>query len=58
MDSEGAFRDRERLFDAHRERDPAILKQWRAEFQATGRAKDRESLPRLIAFRDYWLERN
>ncbi|MEX2171422.1 MAG: hypothetical protein WD851_19035 [Pirellulales bacterium] len=22
---------------------------------ATGRAKDRESLPRLIAFRDYWM---
>lgn len=26
-----------------------------ASKQATGRAKDRESLPRLIAFRDYWM---
>lgn len=26
-----------------------------ASKEATGRAKDRESLPRLIAFRDYWL---
>jgi len=26
-----------------------------ASKQAAGRAKDRESLPRLIAFRDYWL---
>ena len=26
-----------------------------ASKQATGRVKDRESLPRLIAFRDYWL---
>jgi hypothetical protein len=25
-----------------------------ASKQATGRAKDRESLPRLIAFREYW----
>ncbi len=25
-----------------------------ASKQATGRVKDRESLPRLIAFRDYW----
>jgi hypothetical protein len=25
-----------------------------ASKQAAGRAKDRESLPRLIAFRDYW----
>lgn len=25
--------------------------------EATGRAKDRESLPRLRAFRDYWLRR-
>ena len=29
-----------------------------ASKQATGRLKDRESLPRLRAFRDYWLERN
>ncbi len=27
-----------------------------ASKQATGRAKDRESLPRLIAFRKYWQE--
>jgi hypothetical protein len=27
-----------------------------ASKQATGRVKDRESLPRLMAFRDYWLE--
>ena len=27
-----------------------------ASKEATGRAKDRESLPRLKAFRDYWLE--
>lgn len=26
--------------------------------QAAGRAKDLESLPRLIAFREYWLEQN
>lgn len=26
-----------------------------ASKQAAGRAKDKESLPRLIAFRDYWL---
>src|SRR5881628_2636782 len=26
-----------------------------ASKEATNRAKDRESLPRLIAFRDYWL---
>jgi hypothetical protein len=26
-----------------------------ASKEATGRAKDRESLPRLMAFRDYWL---
>lgn len=26
-----------------------------ASKQASGRAKDRESLPRLIAFREYWL---
>jgi hypothetical protein len=26
-----------------------------ASKQATGRVKDRESLPRLIAFREYWL---
>ncbi|MEX2176356.1 MAG: hypothetical protein WD872_18480, partial [Pirellulaceae bacterium] len=26
-----------------------------ASKQAAGRPKDRESLPRLIAFRDYWL---
>ena len=26
--------------------------------EATGRVKDREALPRLRAFRDYWLERN
>lgn len=25
---------------------------------ATGRVKDRESLPRLRAFRDYWVERH
>ena len=25
---------------------------------ATGRVKDRESLPRLRAFRDYWMDRN
>ena len=29
-----------------------------ASKQATGRLKDRESLPRLRAFREYWLERN
>lgn len=29
-----------------------------ASKQATGRLKDRESLPRLQAFRDYWLEQN
>jgi len=28
-----------------------------ASKEATGRAKDRESLPRLKAFRDYWLRR-
>ena len=27
-----------------------------ASKQATGRMKDRESLPRLLAFRDYWRE--
>jgi hypothetical protein len=27
-----------------------------ASKQATGRAKDRESLPRLQAFREYWLQ--
>lgn len=27
-----------------------------ASKQAAGRAKDRESLPRLIAFREYWLD--
>ncbi len=27
-----------------------------ASKQAAGRAKDRESLPRLMAFRDYWLQ--
>jgi hypothetical protein len=27
-----------------------------ASKQATGRAKDRESLPRLMSFREYWLE--
>jgi len=26
--------------------------------EAAGRVKDREALPRLRAFRDYWLERN
>ena len=26
--------------------------------EATGRAKDRESLPRLRAFRDWWVQRN
>lgn len=26
-----------------------------ASKRAAGRAKDQESLPRLIAFRDYWL---
>lgn len=29
-----------------------------ASKEASGRAKDRESLPRLKAFRQYWLERN
>lgn len=29
-----------------------------ASKQATGRVKDRESLPRLIAFREYWLRGN
>jgi hypothetical protein len=29
-----------------------------ASKEASGRVKDRESLPRLRAFRDYWLERN
>ena len=28
-----------------------------ASKQAAGRAKDRESLPRLMAFRDYWMSR-
>jgi hypothetical protein len=28
-----------------------------ASKQAAGRAKDRESLPRLIAFRDYWMNK-
>lgn len=28
-----------------------------ASKEATGRAKDRESLPRLRAFREYWLQR-
>jgi hypothetical protein len=28
-----------------------------ASKEATGRAKDRESLPRLKAFRDYWLQK-
>ncbi|MBX7255024.1 MAG: hypothetical protein K1Y02_01590 [Candidatus Hydrogenedentes bacterium] len=27
-----------------------------ASKQASGRAKDRESLPRLMSFRDYWLK--
>jgi hypothetical protein len=27
-----------------------------ASKEATGRVKDRESLPRLRAFRDYWLK--
>jgi hypothetical protein len=27
-----------------------------ASKQATGRVKDRESLPRLMAFREYWLQ--
>jgi hypothetical protein len=29
-----------------------------ASKEATGRAKDRESLPRLKAFREYWVKRN
>ncbi len=29
-----------------------------ASKEASGRAKDRESLPRLKAFRNYWLQRN
>jgi len=29
-----------------------------ASKKATGRRKDRESLPRLEAFRDYWLQNN
>jgi hypothetical protein len=29
-----------------------------ASKQAANRAKDRESLPRLIAFRDYWNRHN
>ena len=29
-----------------------------ASKEATGRAKDRESLPRLTAFREYWLTRH
>jgi hypothetical protein len=29
-----------------------------ASKQATGRVKDRESLPRLIAFREYWKSRH
>jgi hypothetical protein len=29
-----------------------------ASKEATGRAKDRESLPRLKAFREYWVSRN
>ncbi|HEX2476522.1 MAG TPA: hypothetical protein VHK01_17345 [Lacipirellulaceae bacterium] len=29
-----------------------------ASKEATGRVKDRESLPRLKAFRDYWLRQN
>jgi hypothetical protein len=29
-----------------------------ASKEASGRAKDRESLPRLKAFREYWLQRN
>ena len=29
-----------------------------ASKQASGRGKDRESLPRLMAFREYWLARN
>ena len=29
-----------------------------ASKEATGRAKDRESLPRLKAFRDYWISRH
>jgi hypothetical protein len=29
-----------------------------ASKQATGRVKDRESLPRLIAFREYWKQRH
>jgi hypothetical protein len=29
-----------------------------ASKEATGRAKDRESLPRLRAFREYWLRQN
>ncbi|HEX3872275.1 MAG TPA: hypothetical protein VHV77_17640 [Pirellulales bacterium] len=28
-----------------------------ASKEATGRAKDRESLPRLKAFREYWLQK-
>jgi hypothetical protein len=29
-----------------------------ASKEATGRAKDRESLPRLNAFREYWMQRH
>jgi hypothetical protein len=29
-----------------------------ASKEASGRAKDRESLPRLKAFREYWIARN
>jgi hypothetical protein len=29
-----------------------------ASKEATGRAKDRESLPRLKAFREYWMQRH
>jgi hypothetical protein len=29
-----------------------------ASKEATGRAKDRESLPRLRSFREYWLRRH
>ncbi|MGH2810790.1 MAG: hypothetical protein ACRDIA_07895, partial [Actinomycetota bacterium] len=29
-----------------------------ASKQSAGRARDRESLPRLRAFRDYWMKRS
>jgi hypothetical protein len=44
-------------FARHQVRYLFILDDIIASKQATGRIKDRESLPRLRAFRTYWLDR-